>query len=128
MGWEYGTFESNPTDEDVEALDALLSYGLGTVATCLGPSNPFDTEVFFFGGFVIRLALVTVRLVSLDNQYKSGRAGGRSDGNSLENICNMSIFTFSLTFYTCDNIQHVVLNQQANILTSKAVGSSSIAL
>jgi hypothetical protein len=61
-GCEYGTLERSPVDEDVEPREALLSGGFGA---CLGPSNPFDNEGFFFGGFVIRLALLTERFVSL---------------------------------------------------------------
>lgn len=49
-------------DEDVDPLDALLSCGLGT---CFGRSKPFATDGFFLGGFVIRLVLLTERLVSL---------------------------------------------------------------
>jgi hypothetical protein len=62
VGCEYGTLESKPVDEDVEPLDALLSKGFGA---CFGPSNPFDNDGFFFGGFVIRLALLAERFVSL---------------------------------------------------------------
>jgi hypothetical protein len=62
VGCEYGTLESKPVDEDVEPLEALLSKGLGA---CFGLSNPFVNGAFFFGGFVIRLALVTERFVSL---------------------------------------------------------------
>jgi hypothetical protein len=62
VGCEYGTLESKPVDEDVEPLEALLSKGFGA---CFGPSNPFDNDGFFFGGFVIRLALLTERFVSL---------------------------------------------------------------
>jgi hypothetical protein len=35
------------------------------LGACLGLSNPFDSGAFFFGGFVIRLALATERVVSL---------------------------------------------------------------
>jgi hypothetical protein len=62
VGCEYGTLESKPVDEDVEPLEVLLSKGFGA---CFGPSNPFDNDGFFFGGFVMRLALLTERFVSL---------------------------------------------------------------
>jgi hypothetical protein len=95
LGCEYGTLESRPVDEDVEPLETLLSKGLGA---CFGPSNPFVNEVFFFGGFVMRLALLTERLVSLIPLAL--HLEGRKPENSLQNICNGSIFTFSLSFYT----------------------------
>jgi hypothetical protein len=63
LGCEYGTLERRPIDGDVEPRKTLLSRGLGA---CLGPSNPFDNESFFFGGFVIRLALLIERFVALE--------------------------------------------------------------
>jgi hypothetical protein len=95
VGCEYGTLESKPVDEDVEPLEALLSKGFGA---CFGPSNPFDNDGFFFGGFVIRLALLTERFVSLVwSVFCMHRGNWR---HSLQDISNGSIFTFSLSFYT----------------------------
>jgi hypothetical protein len=62
VGWEYGTFDKRPMDDEVDPRDELLSWGFGA---CLGASNPFDIVDFCLGGFVIRRALLTDLLVSL---------------------------------------------------------------
>lgn len=50
------------------------------------------------------------------------------DRNSLQDICNSSIFTLSLAFYTWCPGQLKFRQYQLYVLTGKAVRSSSIAL
>lgn len=48
--------------DDVDVLEAGLSVGLGA---CFGLWKSVDSDGFFLGGFVMRLALLTDLLVSL---------------------------------------------------------------
>jgi hypothetical protein len=88
--------ESRPIDDDVEPRDAVRSNGFGV---CFKPSKPSDADGFFLGGFVIRLPLLAERFVSLYRNQSSEMM--TSDGDVLYNVCDMSIFTFGLSFYTC---------------------------
>jgi hypothetical protein len=63
LGCEYGTLESRPVDGVTSPLEILFSWAF---CACLGVSNIFDAATRFGGGFVMRRALLTERLDSLD--------------------------------------------------------------
>lgn len=83
-------------DEAGETLAEALG---GTSWADLGVMRPLERGTFFLGGLVIRRDVLTDLLVSLFDVRLRFLARGFSCF-ILQNICNVSIFAISLSFYT----------------------------